>query len=59
MINERENVNAQEDVKVLWILYKKKYDEIIFNFDKHLNLTIPCLLASVYDPLGRLNPFVF
>ena len=62
-----ENDIAQENVKVLGILWNKKSDEIIFNFEKHLKLTkdIPTkrdllsLSVSIYDPLGLLNPFVF
>ena len=67
LINGYENDIPQENVKVLGILWNKKSVEIIFNFGKHLKLTkdIPkkrdlfSFLASIYDPLGLLNPFVF
>ena len=67
LVNGHKNDIAQENVKVLGILWNKKSDEIIFNFEKHLKLTkdipkkrdlLKCLV-SIYDPLGKLNLFVF
>ena len=67
LVHGYENYIAQENVRMLEILWNKKSDEIIFNFEKHLKLTkeIPTkrdllnFLASIYDSLGLLNLFVF
>ena len=64
--NGYENDIAQENVRVLGILWNKKSDEIIFNFEQHLKLTknistktdLLSFYALIYDPLGLLNQFV-
>ena len=66
LVNGYQNGIAQKNAKVLVILWNEN-DEIIFNFKKHLKLTkyistkrkLLSFLASIYDPLGLLNPFAF
>ena len=67
LVNGYQNGIAQKNAKVLVILWNEKSDEIIFSFKKHLKLTkyistkrkLLSFLASIYDPLGLLNPFAF
>ena len=67
LVHGYENDIAQENVKVFGVLWNKNSDENVFNFEKHLKLTkdIPTkrdllsFSASIYDPLGLLNPFAF
>ena len=59
--------STQDKVKVLGILWDKNTDELIYNTDVILKSAkdIPTkrdllsFLASIYDPFGHLNPFVF
>ena len=59
--------DTNDQIKVLGILWNKNTDEIIFKTDSILKFAkdIPTkrdllsFLASIYDPLGFLNPFIF
>ena len=59
------NLNASE-TKVLGVMWDKVSDEFIFNLQDIASSTkVPTkrellsIIASVYDPLGILNPFIF
>ena len=66
MINGEVNHNSIV-TKVLGLIWKKHKDNITFSFKNLIALICPCptqrqllsFIASIYDPFGLINPFIF